>query len=97
MGKNIYVLPSDMNLNIRSGTVGYNNKILVSGSRCSLGKKNMVNSLESPVPKADHLMSHQKQAITHKDLGQSTIQHEEEKAALILFITGGLTTWFMFR
>ena len=26
IGKNIYMLLSDMNLNIRSGTVGYNNK-----------------------------------------------------------------------
>ena len=30
VGENIYMLPSDMNLNVRSGTVGYNNKILVS-------------------------------------------------------------------
>ena len=30
VGENIYMLPSNMNLNIRSGTVGYNNKILVS-------------------------------------------------------------------
>ena len=30
MGQNIYMLPSDMNLKIRSGTVGYNNKILIS-------------------------------------------------------------------
>ena len=30
IGENIYMLPSDMNLNIKSGTVGYNNKILVS-------------------------------------------------------------------
>ena len=30
MGQNIYMLPSDMNLKLRSGTVGYNNKILIS-------------------------------------------------------------------
>ena len=29
VGDNIYMLPSDMNLNIRLGTVGKNNKILV--------------------------------------------------------------------
>ena len=29
VGKNIYILPSDMNLKIKTGTVGYNNKILV--------------------------------------------------------------------
>ena len=30
VGENLYMLPSDMNLKIRSGTAGYNNKILVS-------------------------------------------------------------------
>ena len=30
LGQNIYMLPSDMNLKIKTGTVGYNNKILVS-------------------------------------------------------------------
>ena len=29
VGQNIYMLPSDMNLKIRSGTVGYNDKILL--------------------------------------------------------------------
>ena len=29
IGENIYMLPSDMNPSIRSGTVGYNNEILV--------------------------------------------------------------------
>ena len=95
MRENIYMLPSDMNLNIRLGTVGYNNKILVSDGKFNLGKNDEVNSLESPMPKAA-LTSHQKQAITHRDLGQSTILHEEEKAALTLIITGGLTIWFMF-
>ena len=38
MGQNIYMLPSDMNLKIRSETVGYNNKILVSDEKFSLGK-----------------------------------------------------------
>ena len=38
MGQNIYMLPSDMNLKIRSGTFGYNNKILVSDEKFSLGK-----------------------------------------------------------
>ena len=38
MGQNIYMLPSDMNLKIKTGTVGYNNKILVSDEKYSLGK-----------------------------------------------------------
>ena len=44
MGQNIYMLPSDMNLKIRSGTIGYNNKILISDEKFSLGKNEKVNS-----------------------------------------------------
>ena len=38
IGQNIYMLSSDMNLKIRSGTVGYNNKILIPNGNFSLGK-----------------------------------------------------------
>ena len=38
MGQNIYMLPSDMNLKIKTGTAGYNNRILVSDEKFSLGK-----------------------------------------------------------
>ena len=38
VGENIYMLPSDMSLKIKTGTVGYNNKILVSDEKFSLGK-----------------------------------------------------------
>ena len=38
VGESVYMIPSDMNLKIRSGTVGYNNKILVSDGNFSLGK-----------------------------------------------------------
>ena len=38
IGESIYMLPSDMTLKIRLGTVGYNNKILVSDGKFSLGK-----------------------------------------------------------
>ena len=43
MGQNNYMLPSDMNLKIKTGTVGYNNKILVSNEKLSLGKNVEVN------------------------------------------------------
>ena len=33
VGESIYMIPSDMKLKIRSGTVGYNNKILVSDGK----------------------------------------------------------------
>ena len=50
VGESIYMIPSDMNLKIRSGTVGYNNKILVSDGKFILGKNEKVNSV--PVMKS---------------------------------------------
>ena len=38
VGENLFMLPSNMELRIRSGTVGYNNKILVSDGKFNLGK-----------------------------------------------------------
>ena len=38
VGQNIYMLPSNMELKIKTGTVGYNNKILVSNEKFILGK-----------------------------------------------------------
>ena len=45
VAEDTYMLPSDMNLKIMSGTVGYNNKILVSDEKFSLGKNDKVNAL----------------------------------------------------
>ena len=38
VGEHLYMLPSDMELRIRSGTVGYNNKILISEASLAWGK-----------------------------------------------------------
>ena len=38
VGEHLYMLPSDMTLKIRPGTVGYNNKILASDEKFILGK-----------------------------------------------------------
>ena len=38
VGQKVYMLPSDMKLKIRSGTVGYNHKILVSDENLVWGK-----------------------------------------------------------
>ena len=43
MGRGIYMLPSDMNLKIKTGTVGYDNKSLVSNGNFSLEKNDEVN------------------------------------------------------
>ena len=51
VGQNVYMLPSDMNVKIKTNTVGYNNKILVSDGKFSLGKNDEVN-LTAPVMKS---------------------------------------------
>ena len=43
VGESIYMIPSDMKLKIRSGTVEYNNKILVSDEKFIPGKNEKVN------------------------------------------------------
>ena len=100
VGENIYMLPSDMNLKIRLGTVRYNNKILISDGKFSLGENDKVNE----TPKISHqptITQAQKPNITH--VQKQTITqaqnptHEGEKIALILFLTGGFTIWFLFR
>ena len=83
-----------MNLKIKLGIVGYNNKILVSDSGFILGKNNMVNTFELVKevnkPKSDKAIV--KPAITHK-----TPAHEDVKVALMLLLTAGFTMCFMLQ
>ena len=98
MGQNSHMLPSDMNLKIKIGTVGYNNKILISNGNFSLGKNHEVNaSFIKPEEKTTTKKDSQKLTTIHKVLMQKPIiTHEEERAASILFLTGGFTIQFMF-
>ena len=86
-GENICMLPSDKNLKLRSGTVGYNNKILVSDGNISLGKNDKVNASEASVMKSHQIIQ---PTITHKNQKPT---HNEEKVALVLFLTGGYAIW----
>ena len=108
VGENLYMLPSNMELKIKTGTVGYNNKILVSDGKFILGKNEKVSSLEAPVMKSYKDSNLVKQtavthkdsetAVTHKDLEKKlTITHEEEKIALILSLTGIFAIWYLFQ
>ena len=104
VGENIYMLPSDMNLKIRSGTVGYNNKILVSDEKFSLGKNDKVNSLETPAMKSHkYSKTNPLQGLTHtpnishnKEQKPHTVTHNEVKIALVLFMAGGFAIWNIF-
>ena len=105
VGGNLYMLPSDMNLKIRLGTAGYNNKILISDGKFSLGKNENVN-LRLPAIKSHKysktnslkpttIESHSitTQGLTHAP----TISHEDEETALVLSLTGIFMTWYLFQ
>ena len=84
VGENLFMLLSNMELRIRSGTVRYNNKILISDEKFIPGKNDEVNSLETPAIKTNSLEtpaieSHANtaQGLTHAP----AISHEDEKTA----------------
>ena len=106
IGEHLYMLQSDMELRIRSGTVGYNNKILVSDKKFNLGKNDEVNSpaietnsLETPAIES-HLnttrgLTHAP-TISHEDK-KPKITHSDEKISLVLALAGGFAIWNIFR
>ena len=98
------MIPSDMNLKIRSGTVGYNNKILVSNAKFSLGKNHEVNA---SLAKSEEETTTKQTTTIHNivtkapqppaPVEKAIITHENEKIAVILLLAGGFTVWYMFR
>ena len=100
MGQNIYMLPSDMNLKIKTGTVVYNNKILISDEKFSLGKNEEVNltvatikshrvtqTATRPEPRkriSNDVLSHAP-AISQKNQKPKTITHNDEKLLWYFF------------
>ena len=95
-----------MKLKIRSGTVGYNNKILLSNGKFNLGKNDEVNVM-IPVIKSHKTNSIEPTTITTTEglthtpaisqKNQKPITHNEEKTALVLALAGGFAIWNMFR
>ena len=100
VGENVYMLPSNMTLKIKTGTVGYNDKILVSNGKFILGKNEKVNA--GLAKSEEETTTKQKMTTIHivvmkaSQVEKPIITHEEERAALILFITGGFTIWLIF-
>ena len=92
VGENLFMLPSDIELKIKTGIVGYNNKILVSDEKFILGKNEKVNSLEAPVMKSHKgsnivtqtAVTHtqKKTAVTHKDLEKSRLLPTKKRKLL---------------
>ena len=97
-----------MTLKIRLGTVGYNNKILVSDEKFILGKNEKVNSVPvmkshkvtetatRPKYNSNDVLSHMPN-ISHKPQEPKTITHNNEKIALVLALAGGFAIWNTFR
>ena len=83
VGENLFMLPSNMELRIRSGTVGYNNKILVSDKKFNLGKNDEVSSpvIETNSLKTPAIESHLNTArgLTHTP----TISQKNQKPKTI--------------
>ena len=70
------MLPSDMNLKIKSRTAGYNNKVLVSDSGLSLGKNDTVNtSPEKLSHKTPIILKHAHQEAPPKNIPQPVKQN----------------------
>ena len=95
VGENVCMLPSNMNLKIKTGTVGYNNKILVSDGNFSLGKNDEVNLMvppwsgaQGPTIKSHEINSlSQKPNFSHNEKQEpQPITHNDEKVALVLFL-----------
>ena len=98
--ENLFMLPSNMELRIRLGTVRYNNKILVSDGKFNLGKNDDVN-LMVPAIKSHNTSSIEPSTITHAPTisrkNQKPITHNEEKIALVLALASGFAIWNTFR
>ena len=82
-----------MNLKIRSGTVGYNNKILVSDEKFSLGKNNEVNLM---VPVMKNHKTNSLQGLAQKPHKKQE-PHNDEKVALVLALASCFAIWNMFQ
>ena len=105
VGQNIYMLPSDMNLKIKTGTVGYNNKILLSNEKFSQGKNVEVTSLEpakvmqllrNPWP-GGHIALESSiksyKVVAKQTQAKKPTTHEDEKIALVLSLASVFVIW----
>ena len=103
VGEHLYMLPSNMELKIKTGTVGYNNKILLSDGNFSLGKNEKVNSLETAAIKdsktnsLEHTTIEIHSTTTRGLVHTPIISHKDKKVALIFTLTGIFTILYLFQ
>ena len=86
-----------MKLKIKTGTVGYNNKILVFDGKFNLGKNDEVNLMVPAIKSHKTNSLAQKPNFSHNEKQEpQPVTHNEEKIAFVLFITGGFAIWNIF-
>ena len=86
-----------MNLKIKTGTVGCNNKILISDKKFSLGKNVEVNYLEQAKVIALEPSIKSYKVVANQTQAKKPTTHKDEKIALVLFLAGGFAIWDIFR
>ena len=84
VGIGIYMLPSDLNLNIGK-TKGYNNKILVSNTDMKIGSNRDINKDHKKLPSD---VSEIVISVARHDLKMLTEKHNDEKLVITLLIVG---------
>ena len=88
VGTGIYMLPSDLNLNIGK-TKGYDNKILVSNADMKTGSNRDINKDHKNVPPPDDDVPKTViPAVRHDNRKMLTEKHNDEKLPITLLIVG---------
>ena len=86
VGMGIYMLPSNLNLNIGK-TKGYNNKILVSNTDMKISSNRDINRDLKKLPDVPKAVAPVETTILH-NLKRLTEKHNDEKLAITLLIVG---------
>ena len=98
------MLSSDTNLNISLGAAGYNYEILVSDSHLFL--EGMTQSIlqhqrSQPIRDTYHSKARPMLKAVHKEVhisaSQAKLMYEEERVALVLFLTSAFAIWYVFN
>ena len=101
MGENIYMLPSNMNLKIKTGN-GIMIKFSFLMGNLVWGKTKNVNALVlEPTSREEPVIPMPKGHPSHQVVAQQTqakkpTTHEDEKITLTIFLSGGFTIWNIF-
>ena len=89
VGMGIYMLPSNLNLNIGRAK-GYNNKILASNTDMKIGSNRDINKdlKRFPVTQPDKFACDNRILAVRHNLKILTEKHNDEKLAITFFIMG---------